>query len=147
MYKSCIFDGNFKLWFHLMEFKILSLTLILSLPVFHQLFKSQIITSMMFGKVDQKKTHPSLLFKIPHKCNLMVMYILKRKGIRCTLLGIKAYRNSLNCSNIIHRTFLIKIGQRYMTVFFIKLHRFNGSWNLLYQRQILFPISFIGQVR
>lgn len=49
------------------------------------------------------------------------MHILHRKCGHITLLGIKADRDALHCSNIVHSTFLIKIRKRNMPVFLVNL--------------------------
>ena len=61
------------------------------------------------------------------------MNILQGKCFCHALLRVKAYRNSLNGSNIVHRAFLIKIGQGNVTARFINRNGRNGRWNFLDQ--------------
>ena len=74
------------------------------------------------------------------------MDILHRK-IGCpAFLGIKADRNTLYCTDIIHRTTMFKIGQGNPSCFLIHSHRRDWRRNLLDQCQMLFSVFFIGPV-
>ena len=74
------------------------------------------------------------------------MDILYRK-IGCpAFLGIKADRNTLYCTDIIHRTTMFKIGQSNPSCFLIHSHRRDWRRNLLDQCQMLFSVFFIGSV-
>ena len=74
------------------------------------------------------------------------MNVLHRERILITFFRIEADRYPLNCSNIVHRTSLIKIRQRDMTLCFIYLHRRDRRWNLLNQRKMPAEIIFIRTI-
>src|SRR5699024_6468039 len=115
-------------------------SLLSSLPETKHLPEGQIINLVSVGKVQDQKSQPLLLFKILHKGYLMLMDILKRKYICIALLCIKTYRYSLNSPDIVHRTFIFKIGQGNMPAFLINLYRGDRSGNLLDKRQFFFPV-------
>ena len=126
--------------------KAFASSLLGTIPKPPHLLISEEIQLISMGKQKNQKGNPLLLFKILHKLYLMRMDILQRKGIAVTFLGIKADRNSLNRSDIIHRALLFKISQCDMTVLFINFNRRNRSRHLLDQSQPLLPIFFIGPV-
>lgn len=76
----------------------------------------------------------------------MLVYILKRKSVRGTLLSIEADGNPLYHAYIVHGAFLVKIGQGDMSVFLIYINRFDRGWNLLDQSQPAVPVFFVGVI-
>ena len=58
------------------------------------------------------------------------MYILKWEGIYITLFRIKTDRDSLHCSDIVYRTFLVKICQRDVPVLLVDFDRRNRGRDL-----------------
>ena len=72
-----------------------------------------------------------LFLKFTHEFNLMFMDVLNWKCICCTFFCIKTYRNSLNNTNIVNRTFLVKICQCNMSCALVYINWFYGCWNLL----------------
>ena len=96
--------------------------------------------------MNDQKCFSTLPFKVIHKTHLMLMHILHRKCGHITLLGIKADRDALHCSNIVHSTFLIKIRKRNMPVFLVNLDGGDRGRNLLDQCQSFFPVSLIGPI-
>ena len=98
------------------------------------------------GKENNQKGNSLLPLKILHKFHLMLMNVLKRKGVAVTLLGSEADRDALNCPDVIHRTFLIEICQRNMAALLINFDRRNRRRTLLNQREPLLSVFFIGPV-
>lgn len=72
--------------------------------------------------------------------------LAKGEGLRAAFLCVKAHRNPLHGSYVIHRTSLLKIRQRNVPVFLIHAHRSDGSGNLLDQSQPLFPVLLVCPV-
>ena len=74
------------------------------------------------------------------------MDVLQRKS-RCTaFLGIKAYGNPLNRSDIVHGTLLVKISQSDVPAGLINLDRCDGRGYFLYQGKLFLPVAVIGAV-
>ncbi len=96
--------------------------------------------------VNQEKGDSILFLKLSHELHLMLMYILKGKGIYGAFLSIETNRYSLHYSDIVHRTFLVKIGKRNVPAFFVYIDRRNGRRNFLNKRQTVFQIFFIRSV-
>ena len=59
------------------------------------------------------------------------MDIVKRKGVHRTFFGIETDRNPLDSPDIIHRTLLVKIGQRDVAALLINGNRRDGRGDLL----------------
>ena len=74
------------------------------------------------------------------------MNILKVKAVYCALFRIKANRNPLYHTDIIHCTFLFKISQRDMSGCLVNRNRRDRRWYLLNQCQTVFLIFFIRSV-
>ena len=74
------------------------------------------------------------------------MYIGKGKRVGITFFCIKAYWDSLYCSNIIDRTALVKIGQRDLAVILVHSYRSDRCRDFLNERQSLLLIAFIRPV-
>ena len=105
-----------------------------------------IVDLVPVGIENNQKSHPALLLKLLHKLHLVLMDILQAEGIPVALLGVKAYGNPLHRPDIVHRTFLVKIGQGDMPVFLIYFYRRYGRGHLLYQGQSFFSVLFICPV-
>lgn len=84
-----------------------------------------------------------LFFKLLHEADLMFMDILQGKGFDRTFLCIKADRDALNGSDVIHRTLLIKISQRDVTGRFVDRYGRDRCRDLLDQRQLFLPVGII----
>ena len=69
------------------------------------------------------------------------MNILQGKIICAALLCVKTHWNSLDSPNIVHRTFLVKIGQGNVTAVLVNAHRRNGGGHFLNQRQLFAPCT------
>ena len=117
-----------------------------SFPKTLQIHKAQIIKFLPLGKRNQYKGDPLLKFKLFHELHLMFMDIGQRKGIRMTFLSIKTHRDSLHCPDIIHGTFLVKVGKGNMPGILINIDGGNRGRNLLNQCQPMLGIFFIGSV-
>ena len=74
------------------------------------------------------------------------MDALEGERFHRAFLCIKAYRYSLYGPYVIHRTFLVKIGQCYVPACLVYLNGRDGCGNLLDQRQMLVPVAFVGMV-
>ena len=92
-----------------------------SVPEFFHMVKRHIIDLIAMCIKNYQKRNTALSLELFHKTYLMFMDILKAERVRITLLGIKTHRDPLHSSDIIHRTFLVKIRQRNMAFFFIYL--------------------------
>ena len=98
------------------------------------------------GVINQKKSDSSLFFEFLHESHLMFMNILQGKSIHGTFLCIEAYGNSLHRTDIVYRTFLLKVGQRNLAMFPVHLNRSNGCGHLLNQRKTGIGILIICSV-
>ena len=76
----------------------------------------------------------------------MLMNVLQRKRIRTAFLCVKTDRNPLNDTDIVDRTFLVKVGKRNVMRLFIDLNRRNRRRYFLYQRKAVFKIFLIRTV-
>ena len=79
-----------------------------SFPEGVHFLKSHVIHGVFLGIEKNEKGSSALLLEISHKFHLVVMDILERKRIRCALLRIKTYRNTLHRAYIVHRGFPVK---------------------------------------
>ena len=111
-----------------------------------QFLKAHVIEFVFGTVINYDKGNSVLFLKIFDECDLMLMDIVKRKGIGITFLGIEADRNPLYSSDIIYGTALVEIRQRDMTVFFVHSYRCDRCGNLLDQGKPLIQIAFIGTV-
>ena len=111
-----------------------------------QMCVGEIVKLFPMRIVDQKKSNTLLFFKPIHKRYLMPVNVLQGKGILGTFLCIEADRNALYNSDIVYRTFLVKICQRDMPVLLVDFDRRNRGRDLLDQCQITFQIFFIRAV-
>ena len=108
--------------------------------------KRQIVVHVHAGVINQEKSNPVLLFKLPHKFNLVRMNVLQSKGRGFYLLCVKADRISLYDADVVDGTFLFKIRERNVPALLIQLNRCDRRRNFLNQTQILFFIGFIRPV-
>ena len=90
-----------------------------SVPKSFDMVIGHIVYFIAVGVKDDQERHAALLFKLSHKADLVLMDILQAKRIAIAFLGVKAHRNALNRSDVIHRTLLVKISQCDMPVLFI----------------------------
>ena len=78
----------------------------------------------------------------------MPVNVLQGKGILGTFLCIETDRNALYNSDIVYRTFLVKICQRDVPVLLVDFDRRNRGRDLLDQCQITFQIfSFVRLIK
>ncbi len=63
--------------------------------------------------MDKEKRHPALGFKVLHELYLMLMDIPQSECIHSTFLCVKAYRDTLDRTDIVHGALLIKVGKFY----------------------------------
>ena len=76
----------------------------------------------------------------------MPVNVLQRKRIGMALFCIKADRNSLHGTDIIHGAFLLKISKRNMVRLFVNGYGRNRCRYFLNKRKAVFQIFFIGTV-
>ena len=116
------------------------------LPETKQIFQRK-VDQFISGRIKQdEKGDSSLLFKSFHKSHLMRMDIGQGKSIHCAFFGIKAYRDSLNRTDIVYRTLLLKIGKGNVPVFLVDADGGNGGWNFLNQSKALLQVLLVGAV-
>ena len=98
------------------------------------------------GIIDNQKCNSPLLLKSLHEIKLVRMYVLKRKGVHCTFFCIKAYRDTLNNTDVVDGTLLVKVSQSDMPCGRLDINGCNGSRDLLNQSKALFLILVYGSV-
>ena len=86
-------------------------TILTSFPKINYIRKWNIIELIFCRKIYNNEGYSILPFEFTHELYLMYMNVLYRKCISSTFFCIKAYRNSLNDTNIVNRTFLVEICQ------------------------------------
>ena len=106
-------------------------TIFTSFPKTDYIRKWYIIELISWRKIYNYEGDTVLFLKFTHEFNLMFMDVLNWKCICCTFFCIKTYRNSLNNTNIVNRTFLVKICQCNMSCALVYINWFYGCWNLL----------------
>ena len=117
-----------------------------SVPKSFDMVIGHIVYFIAVGVKDDQERHAALLFKLSHKADLVLMDILQAKRIAISFLGVKAHRNALNRSDVIHRTLLVKISQCDMPVLFINFDGRDRRRHLLYQRQAFLQVLLVGSV-
>ena len=133
---SALPEKKIRLQFFIAE--AFSAALFCPVPKFQQFCKPQIIKFISCSKTDQKKGNAHLFFKVLHKDYLMLMDILKRKGVCVTFFCVKTDRDPLHCANVIDGTLLIKIRQRNMSGCLININGSDWSRDFLDQSQSVF---------
>ena len=121
-------------------------TIFTSFPKSYYIRKWYIIELISCRKIYNYEGDSVLFLKFTHEFNLMFMDVLNWKCIRCTFFCIKTYRNPLNDTNIVNRTFLLKVCKTNLSCFFIYFYRGNRCWNFLYKSKLLLKIFLICAV-
>ena len=78
-----------------------------------------------------QKCNATLSFKVLHEYNLVFVDVLNREGVALTFFGIKADRDSLHGTDIIHSGTLLKIGQGNLVFGMVNLDWFNRGRDFL----------------
>ena len=96
--------------------------------------------------VDQEKGNTALLFKVLHKCNLMLVDVLQGKGVDCAFFGVKANRYALHGADVIDGTLLFEISQRDLPAFLVHPDRRYGCRNLLNQGKSVVTVYLVTHI-
>ena len=106
----------------------------------------QVIVLVPVRIVNEEKGNAVLLFEFPHKTDLMRMDILQAEGRIRAFLGVKAERDPLDDSYIVHCTLLIKIGKCDMPGLLVDLYGSDRCGDLLDERKALLSVFFVCAV-
>ena len=96
--------------------------------------------------MQDDKGNAALLLEFLHKPDLVFVDVLKRKCLYCTFLCVKADRDTLYGTDIVHCTFLIKVGQSDMAGRLFDGDGSDGGRDFLNQGQLFLPVNLIGVV-
>ena len=142
MYQCTTLGSYKKIGIKFIVLEVVGMPILDSLKIPLKLLESHIIQFISSREHYDKEAYTVLSLEILHEPYLMLMNVTHCKCISGTFLCIEADRNALYNSDIVYRTFLVKICQRDVPVLLVDFDRRNRGRDLLDQCQIAFLIFF-----
>ena len=97
-----------------------------SSPEDEEVAQGEVVELVLVAVEYEKECYAALFFKCLHEFYLVGMDVCEGEGVCGAFFGVKAYGDSLYCSNVVYGASLFEVGQGDMTVFFV--HSDGGDW-------------------
>ena len=115
-------------------------------PEDEEVAQGEVVELVLVAVEYEKECYAALFFKCLHEFYLVGMDVCEGEGVCGAFFGVKAYGDSLYCSNVVYGASLFEVGQGDMTVFFVHSDGGDGCWDFLDECKFFFSVLFVGAV-